>query len=66
MKMWDLVGVQVHRYKHNSQQYLIAYTYIDGEFLLTFIGYGTHENFYRDLKYWAELVTSDISISGGG
>lgn len=51
MKMGDLAGIQVHKYKHNAQQYLIAYEYIDDELLLTFIDHGTHENFYRDLKH---------------
>ena len=51
MKTGDLAGVQVHKYKHNAQQYLIAYEYIDDELLLTFIEHGTHENFYRDLKH---------------
>ena len=48
MKRGDLAGVQV--YKHNTQQYLVAYEYIDDELLLTFIELGTHKNFYRDLK----------------
>ncbi len=50
MKIRDLAGVQVYKYKHSAQQYLIAYTYINDELLLTFIDHGTHENFYRDLK----------------
>jgi len=51
MKIGDLVGVQVYKYKHNAQQYLIAYEYMDDELLLTFIDHGTHENFYRNLKH---------------
>jgi len=51
MKAEDLAGVQVYNYKHNAQQYLIAYEYIDDELVLTFIDHGTHENFYRDLKH---------------
>ena len=50
MKRGDLSDVQVHKYKHNNQQYLIAYSYIDSKLLLTFIEHGVHENFYRDLK----------------
>ena len=49
MKIGDLSGVQVHKYKVKAQLYLLAYLY-DGELILTFIEYGTHENFYRDLK----------------
>jgi mRNA interferase RelE/StbE len=36
MKRGDLSDIQVHKYKHNNQQYLIAYKYIDSELLLTF------------------------------
>ena len=50
MKIGDLSGIQVYKYKLNTQQYLLAYQYIDHELLLTFIEHGTHENFYRDLK----------------
>lgn len=51
MKMGDLAGIQVHKYKHNTQQYLITYQYIDDELVLTFIDHGTRENFYRSLKH---------------
>lgn len=50
MKRGELAGIQVYKYKLNTQQYLIAYKYIDDELLLTFIELGTHENFYRNLK----------------
>jgi len=51
MKVGNLLGIQVYKYKHNVQQYLIAYEYINDELLLTFIEHGTHENFYRSLKH---------------
>lgn len=50
IKTGDLAGIQVHKYKFNTQQYLVAYKYVDNELLLTFIEHGTHENFYRNLK----------------
>jgi len=50
MKVGDLAGVQVYKYKHNSQLYLVAYQYNNDEVILTFIEHGSHENFYRDLK----------------
>lgn len=50
MKVGDLAGIQVFKYKFNTQLFLLAYEYIDGELLLTLIEHGTHENFYRDLK----------------
>jgi|TARA_R110001606_G_scaffold366348_2_gene521479 mRNA-degrading endonuclease RelE of RelBE toxin-antitoxin system len=49
MKIGDLAGVQVYKYKVKVQLYLLAYLY-DGALTLTFIEHGTHENFYRDLK----------------
>ncbi|PCJ29652.1 MAG: addiction module toxin RelE [Gammaproteobacteria bacterium] len=50
MKIGDLAGIQVFKYKHNSQLYLVAYQYRDEQLILTLINHGTHENFYRDLK----------------
>ena len=50
MKAGDLAGVQVFKYKFNTQLFLIAYEYMGEELLLTLIERGTHENFYRDLK----------------
>jgi len=50
MKAGDLAGVQVFKYKFNTQLFLIAYEYMGEELLLTLIEHGTHEKFYRDLK----------------
>ena len=50
VKKGDLAGVQVYKYKLKAQQFLIAYKYVAGELLLTFIEQGTHENFYQNLK----------------
>lgn len=50
MKIGDLSGIQIHKYKFNTQQYLVAYEYKEDELILTFIEHGTRENFYRDLK----------------
>ena len=50
LKVGDLSGIQVFKYKHKSQLYLIAYEYIDDKLILTFIEHVTHEDFYRDLK----------------
>lgn len=47
-KAGDLTGVLVHKFKINKQLILLSYTYTDLKIdLLTF---GSHENFYRDLK----------------
>ncbi len=50
LKVGDLAGIRVYKYRLNQQQYLVAYQYVDSELLLTFIEHGAHENFYRDLK----------------
>lgn len=50
MKTGDLAGVQIYKYKHNAQQYLLAYRFIEAEPSLTLLALGMHENFYRDLK----------------
>ena len=47
-KKGDLAGVCVHKFKHNDQLKLLAYTH--SEEALTLLAYGHHENFYRDLK----------------
>lgn len=48
MKVGDLQGVQVYKFKSNRQQILLAYEVVESKlYLLTF---GSHENFYRDLK----------------
>lgn len=47
-KIGDLAGVFIYKFKINKQQILLSYTYNQTEInLLTF---GSHENFYRDLK----------------
>ena len=50
MKIGDLAGIQIYKYKHHSQQYLVAYRFVESELLITLLALGTHENFYRDLK----------------
>ena len=48
MKTGDLQGIQVYKFKSGKQQILLAYELVDSIlFLYTF---GSHENFYRDLK----------------
>ena len=47
-KVGDLAGVLDHKFKINKQLFLLSYSYDEKEInLLTF---GSHENFYRDLK----------------
>ena len=52
MKVGDLQGVQTYKFKSNNQLILLAYEVIDSTlFLYTF---GSHENFYRDLKKYLQ------------
>ena len=52
MKAGDLQGIQVYKFKSGKQQILLAYELIDSIlFLYTF---GSHENFYRDLKNYLQ------------
>jgi mRNA interferase RelE/StbE len=47
-KKGDLLGVRVYKFKLSKQQVLLSYEVKDEAiYLLTF---GSHENFYRDLK----------------
>ncbi len=49
-KKGDLRNIRVHKFKMVGQLTLIAYDY-DGETVtLTLLMFGSHENFYRDLK----------------
>lgn len=50
LKVGDLAGVQVYKYKHNNQQNLLAYSFVEEEQVLTLLAIGSHENFYRDIK----------------
>lgn len=48
MKKGDLAGVRVLKYKHSTQQFLLAYEVTEETLIL--LGHGSHENFYRNLK----------------
>jgi mRNA-degrading endonuclease RelE of RelBE toxin-antitoxin system len=48
MKVGDLEGIQVYKFKSQTQQILLAYEVIDSTLYL--YSFGSHENFYRDLK----------------
>ena len=48
MKTGDLSGVQVYKYTSGRQLILLAYE-VSGETLFLY-AFGSHQNFYRDLK----------------
>ena len=49
-KTGDLASVRVYRFKILNQLTLLAYTYDNNKMILILLTFGTHENFYRDLK----------------
>jgi mRNA-degrading endonuclease RelE of RelBE toxin-antitoxin system len=54
LKVGELAGIRVHKFRFNNQEYLIAY-YLDAESVAQFITIdfykiGSHENFYKELK----------------
>ncbi len=53
LKVSDLAGICVYKFKFNRQEYLIAYSHraeIVELLLIDFYKIGTHENFYTELK----------------
>lgn len=61
LKVGDLAGIRVHKFRLNQQQYLIAYKYLnndkfDGIEFIDFYKVGSHENFYLDLKKYLRQV----------
>jgi mRNA interferase RelE/StbE len=52
MKVGDLRGIQVYKYKSQNQQILLAYEATDSTLYL--YAFGLHENFYRDLKKYLQ------------
>ena len=49
-KIGDLSGVRVYKFKVNMDMRLLAYNYDKEANALVLLAYGSHENFYRDLK----------------
>ncbi len=52
MKVGDLQGVQIYKFKSEKQQILLAYEVIDSYLYLYTLG--SHENFYRNLKKYLQ------------
>jgi mRNA-degrading endonuclease YafQ of YafQ-DinJ toxin-antitoxin module len=49
-KVGDLAGISVYKFKMVKQLTLLAYRYEEEKIVLTLLAFGSHENFYRDLK----------------
>jgi mRNA-degrading endonuclease RelE of RelBE toxin-antitoxin system len=56
LKKGDLSDIQVHKFKFNRQEYLIAYSVSDTIqiLMIDFYKVGTHENFYTELKKYLQ------------
>jgi mRNA-degrading endonuclease RelE of RelBE toxin-antitoxin system len=50
LKKGDLNGVRVYKFHMVNQLALLAYEYDNASDTLTLLAFGSHENFYRDLK----------------
>ncbi len=50
MKVGDLAGTQVYKFKMSGQLTLLAYRIDKNIVTLTLLALGSHENFYRNLK----------------
>ena len=48
-KVGDLAGVRVYRFRISNQPCLLAYRTLDKD-RVKLLSFGSHENFYRDLK----------------
>lgn len=50
MKTGDLSGIQVYKFRYLKEQMLLAYAVSLDRSRIVLMGYGVHENIYRDLK----------------
>lgn len=50
-KKGDLTFLRVYKFKINRQQALLGYHFDKGTLVLTLMAFGSHENFYRDIKH---------------
>jgi mRNA-degrading endonuclease RelE of RelBE toxin-antitoxin system len=48
LKVGDLSGIRIHKFRAMKEQILLAYEIADNNLYL--YAFGTHENFYRQLK----------------
>lgn len=49
-KVGDLAGVCVYKFRMVNQLALLAYCYDKAKLTLTLLTFGSHKNFYRDIK----------------
>lgn len=49
-KKGDLAYLRVYKFKMVNQDTLLGYSYEESQLILELLAFGSHENFYRDLK----------------
>ncbi len=49
-KKGELDFLRVHKFKVHRQEVLLGYMYEEDQLVLTLLKFGSHENFYRDMK----------------
>ena len=49
-KKGNLAFLRVYKFKMNKQLTLLGYSFDDGTLTLELMAFGSHENFYRDIK----------------
>lgn len=57
LKVGDLAGIRVYKFRFNRQEYLLAYRPPGKDlpiefFIIDFYQVGSHENFYGELKHY--------------
>lgn len=50
LKVGNLAGIRVYKFSMLKQQQLLAYEIEEAEQRIKLLDFGSHENFYRDLK----------------
>jgi mRNA-degrading endonuclease RelE of RelBE toxin-antitoxin system len=49
-KKGDLAHLRVHKFKMDSQQVLLGYSWLEDQLELYLLQFGSHENFYQKMK----------------
>ena len=49
-KKGNLAFIRVYKFKMNKQLTLLGYGFDNGTLILELMAFGSHENFYRDIK----------------
>ena len=49
-KKGDLAHLRVHKFKVDNQQALVGYSWLEDQFELYLLQFGSHENFYPKMK----------------